>query len=75
MLFAMVFVIAGLIIFGAVFSDFMQKEGFVKTMMNPVTVALVILPFVPAAGLSWMANRIDQKVIHFIDTLQIDKSN
>jgi hypothetical protein len=59
-LFSLVFAVTGLIIFMVLY--FQHVDGaFFSAMTNPFVVTIVIVPFLPAAVLSWMAGRLERK--------------
>lgn len=76
--FALVFVFAGLVMFSFIVNDRLEHEGLVKTLTNPVIAALILFPFVPAVGLSWMASRVDKDTEKMVEAynrkLKFEKS-
>lgn len=59
---ATVFAIVGLIIFLVLYAQ--NVEGtFFSAMTNPFIIAIIIVPFLPAAVLSWLARRIERQYV------------
>lgn len=61
---ALVFAGAGVLIFMFLASQQLRMEGgsFVKALLDPVTVALIVFPFVPAIVLSFMARHAERRL-------------
>ena len=63
-LFALIFAIAGLGVFLVLYVQ--NIEGaFFSALTNPFVVTIIIIPFLPAIVLSWIARRVERK---YIDT-------
>ena len=63
-LFALIFAIAGLGVFLVLYVQ--NIEGtFFSALTNPFIITIVIIPFLPAVVLSWIARRVERK---YIDT-------
>lgn len=59
-LFALIFAVTGLVIFMVLY--FQNVSGaFFSALTNPFVVTIVIIPFLPAAVLSWKASRLERK--------------
>lgn len=65
---ARVFAGVGVLIFIFFASYRMRMEGgsFVQTLLDPVTIALIVFPFVPAIVLSFMARRMERKLAEIL---------
>ena len=63
-LFGLIFGIAGLCVFLVLYVQ--NIEGtFFSALTNPFIITIVIIPFLPAVVLSWIARRVERK---YIDT-------
>lgn len=61
-LFALIFALTGVFIFVSLYlSNF--EGSFFSTMTQPSVVLMLIIPFLPAIVLSWVAARMEKKVI------------
>lgn len=60
--FALVFVLAGLAVFTALFLEHVGG-AFFSAMTDPFVVMIVIFPFLPAVALSFLAGRIEKKIL------------
>jgi xanthine/uracil/vitamin C permease (AzgA family) len=61
-LFALVFAVVGLIIFLVLYMQ--NVEGaFFSTMTDPFIVVIIVVPFLPAIVLSWLARRMERKYL------------
>ncbi len=61
---ALVFACVGAVVFLFLASQQLRMEGgsFVQALLDPVTIALIVFPFVPAIVLSFMARRAERKL-------------
>lgn len=60
--FALIFALAGMVIFVILY--FQNVQGtFLSALTNPFIVFIVLVPFLPAAVLSFMAHRLERKYI------------
>lgn len=57
---ALVFAFVGLVIFCIMFLRHVEGS-FLSALTNPSVVIMIIFPFLPAAVLSFMANRLDRQ--------------
>ncbi len=66
---AIVFAIVGAAIFAVIFQ--MQAEGNIqKAVTDPIVVGMILLPFIPAALLSFISGRCNDKLRDLLDTTQ-----
>lgn len=57
---ALIFAIAGLLIFLALYIR--NVDGtLLSALTNPFTIFIVVVPFLPAVVLSWMASRLEKQ--------------
>lgn len=60
-IFALIFALVGVFVFVTLYiSNF--EGNFFSTMTQPSVVLMLIIPFLPAIVLSWIASRIEKKV-------------
>lgn len=58
---AVVFAIAGLVVFLILYARNVDGNFF-SALTDPFIVAIILVPFLPAAVLSWLARRLERKV-------------
>ena len=60
--FALVFALAGMVIFVVLY--FQNVEGaFLSALTNPFIIFIVLVPFLPAAVLSFLASRLEREYV------------
>lgn len=63
---ALVFAMIGIVLFGYLF--FLNTKGNIVTALaDPATVVILLVPFLPAAVLSWMGAAAEKKVIAMLE--------
>ncbi len=68
---AFVFAVIGLLIF--LYLYFKDIGGDILTALsNPAIIAIILLPFLPAAVVSWMSVRSEKKLMKMLETLAED---
>ena len=62
----LVFAVIGLLLF--IFMYIRYIEGrFYEAMQDPSVIVILIVPFIPAAVLSFIASRLEKKLMRYID--------
>ncbi len=62
----MVFVVLGLVVFMVLYVANIEGK-MMEALKNPFTLAIFIVPFLPAAFLSWLADRNERKYLKMIE--------
>lgn len=64
---ALIFAVIGLILFIFMYMQYI-KGRFYEAIQDPSIIVFMLVPFIPAAVLSFLANRLDKKLMHYVDS-------
>lgn len=65
---AVVFALFGIILFWLLYTRYVEGD-IAQALSRPGTVLLIVLPFLPASVLSWMAVRSEKKLAALLENL------